>query len=561
MTGSGNADSRQPVPVETGQGLTVHYRNRWLYSRRAPGKNPALAAASLELKPETLVFCPSPLLGYGLPELIDKLPPQCTVLAVEADEELMAFSLPFIKAETIQDIRFRYIRTASVRRLLECIDTLPSAPFRRVVRLDLSGGTAIAADFYDHAFSALNEYISRWWKNRFTLMRLGRNYARNILTNLGLASKAKPFVIPRGKAIFLAAAGPSLESAIPLISAHRDVFFIAAVDTAARHLVDSGIRPDTIILVESQYWIDPAFQGICGSAIPLWADLTARTASIQRTSGPISFFVSEYAKTSLLKRLENYPHPPLLVPPLGSVGLTALHLLSELRAPGTPLFFAGLDFSWKQGYSHIRSAPAALTAFFSHDRLTPLAAQGSPGSGSAAKTHTETGAATSDRLLADYAEQAKALSARIAETGRGPCLNLGKAGLNIDFPKADEALLKSILKAFTERGLNDTQTCELGPAGLDGLNGSDMCAFLYDETERINRLEKLLQMECTDSETSTEKMDERLSEALSELDYLWLHFPDAARGFTTEEDFLRRTAAGIGYFKKSISRAFSFLSS
>ncbi len=557
MAGTGDTDSRQPVPVDTGQGLTVQYLDRWLYSRREPMKNPVRAASTLVIKSETLVFCPSPLLGYGLQELLQRLPERCAVLAVEADERLMAFSLRHIPDDVRKDPRFRYVRTTAAFRVLELFDTLPNAPYRRVARLDLSGGAALFSEFYGDTLSALDEYVSRWWKNRFTLMRLGRNYARNILTNLGLAKAAIPFSIPANKAIYLAGAGPSLEAALPALLQHRERLFVAAVDTAARLLADSGIRPDALILVESQYWIDPAFHGLSRGGIPVWADLTARTASVLRTGGPISFFVSEYTTNALLRRLHASGSGPVAVPPLGSVGLTALYLLSQIGTGEAPIFFSGLDFSWERGFTHNRSAPAALEALDRANRMRPLPLQGLPGTGNAVTVSGRTGPVVTTPLLEDYAAQARALAARIAATRRGPCVDLGQTGLDTGFIPGDPGVLGRHLEAFAKVVGKSEIDGDRETLGQDGLNGADLSCFLLGESQKIERLETMISDFLRGENTDRES----LREAMREMDYLWLHFPDAARGYAEENDFMERTLAGTGYFKKSIARALSFLSS
>ena len=47
----------------------------------------------LTILPNTLVICFSPLLGYGLAELFNKLPESCHVLCIEYDSQLFDFSL------------------------------------------------------------------------------------------------------------------------------------------------------------------------------------------------------------------------------------------------------------------------------------------------------------------------------------------------------------------------------------------------------------------------------------------------------------------------------------
>lgn len=552
MTGTGQTDSRQPLPIDTGKGLTVFYKDRWLYSRREPAKNPLSAALSLPLLDETLVLCCSPLLGYGLKELLARLPLRCAVLAVETDEELMALSVGYAAPEVLSDERLRYVRTSSVTRILETVDTLKGAPFRRVVRLDLSGGASLYPSFYDETAGRLTGYVARWWKNRVTLIRLGRNYSRNLLTNLGLVSRSRPCTLPRHMPVFLAAAGPSLDHAIPIIRRYRERIFLAAVDTAGRTLMDSGIRPDLLILVESQFWISEAFIGLRDSRIPVLADLTARTEALLAPGGTLSFFLSEYAKTRYIPRLCRSLSAPLIVPPLGSVGLTALALLSRLRDSSQPLFFAGLDFSWTGGFTHARHAPAPLRLYREHDRLRSLQTRGLPGSSPVTKALGIEGEVLSDPLLASYAELGEELRLHLEEEGAAPVYDLGGSGLPMGFTSVDRTLMESLLNVAASQGALSSGA----PPDADALSGKDARAFLEGELELLSKLESLLSCQGEIGEGRQET-----AELMDSLDYLWLHFPDAHRGEKETPEFRSRVYASIGYYRKSILRALNFLSS
>lgn len=247
----------RPSPVDTGRGLSVLYRGRYLYSRYDPAKAALEAASALVIPAETLVLCPSPLLCYGIDSILEKLPQTSHVLALECDEELMAFSAARIPDWLKGHAGFSFIRTSSIARVLETVDTLNGGPFRRCIRIDLSGGAALYGDFYRSALCAIDEYISRWWRNHVTLMKLGRNYARNFFINCSMMPRS--CAIPSSRVplpILVAGAGPSLDVSLDFIKRNRGRLHLLAVDTALPTLRDSRIEPDAVIVVESQFWID-----------------------------------------------------------------------------------------------------------------------------------------------------------------------------------------------------------------------------------------------------------------------------------------------------------------
>jgi hypothetical protein len=65
-------DKNKPCLVETSQGFSVKYNERFLYSKYNPEKNILQIVENISILPGTLILCFSPLLGYGINKLIQK---------------------------------------------------------------------------------------------------------------------------------------------------------------------------------------------------------------------------------------------------------------------------------------------------------------------------------------------------------------------------------------------------------------------------------------------------------------------------------------------------------
>jgi len=553
--GSGPAGAGQPVPVDTGRGLSVLHRDRLLYSRYDPRKNSLSCVQLASIRPETLVLCVSPVLGYGLVELLEKLPEGCFVLALESDEALMAFSVPHIPETVLDDSRFRYIRTRSAFRVLETIEALPAGPFRRCLRLDLSGGAALDPAFYGETVSAIDEYLSRYWRNHVTLMRLGRNYARNIFRNLALLgeSLALPFrksALP----VFVAGAGPSLDEAFPFILGHRESLCLLAVDTALPALRDAGLLPDAVVLVESQFWIERAFIGFRGSGIPVIADLTARTAAVRATGGPVHFFFTGYTKAAWLDRLRTGGFLPPEIPPLGSVGLVALEIALGIAGPGIPVFASGLDFSWKTGLTHARGTPAVRGMEDSACRLDP---PGSPHADFAPGVYQVAGKdgmqVRTDPSLSGYADLCclRFGQDRQGEAGRPRFIDLGSSGFPTAAGRPVFAEADAIIRGMTkEDGTAQAGSSCPFPGPLFQADRGRVSAFLANEMKGLELLKGILT-----GNIRIEDAPGTLEGLVRERDYLFLHFPDACRGYSADTQFLKRIRIELEYFLKTLARS------
>jgi hypothetical protein len=140
-------DSREaPVVVETPGGLSVSYGGRFLYSPRDPARLPRRAAEACDPGPRRLVLAASPLLWYGLPELLNRIGEGSKVLCVEADPALAALALRSAPPGILDDGRVSFLAASSPEAVLEAARALGS--FRAVARVALSGGEALNAPAY-----------------------------------------------------------------------------------------------------------------------------------------------------------------------------------------------------------------------------------------------------------------------------------------------------------------------------------------------------------------------------------------------------------------------------
>lgn len=567
-----------PSLVDTGRGLTVAYKERFLYSSRDPARTPELAASRATILPETLILCPSPVLAHGLTVLISRLPARCAIIGVFCDEALYSLALAQFPPSILGDPRLALVFASTPADVARAVERLALYPFRRCLRLDLSGASSIWPDFFARAVSAIDSVITAYWKNRVVLMRLGRGFALNIFENLGRMSQGTgrhrvKALIPHSirRTVFVAGAGPSLDESLGFLRANADSLFILAVDTALPALRAASIRCDAVIVLESQYWIERACIGFAGSNIPVLADLTARPGAVWSLGGPVAFFHTPYTQAAFLDRLAGSEFPALRVPPLGSVGLAAIHVARALSSGG-PILVSGLDFSWGTGYTHSRGALASLSDRGDSDRLNPVGmasasfAEGStrvPGKGDAI--------VTTNPALASYSSLCKD-----AFGNEHSIFDLGLTGLPTGLiPIAfDEAV-----RMIAENAGGESQRSIFSELG-EGVE-SRIERFLDEERNALSTLRSVLTGEdsgvddrnavgvndkgaLTPARALRETADSRDAIALiRELDYLYLHFPDAHACPNRTQGFLNRARVETERFLKelTIGRRVSSLSS
>ena len=533
---------------------------------------------------------------------MEKLPASSYMLALECDQILMRVSLEHYDFSPFAHQRFSYIRTASIAEVLKKIESLPSFPFKKCIYLSCSGGVQLYHTFYDEVRLYTEEIIARFWKNRVTLMHLGRNYAHNTFRNLlslarplvkspiksparYTASDKNSFRLLTGderirKPILVVGAGPSLDTTRNFIIKNRRSFFLLAVDAATAALLPD-IRPDAIVLVESQYWIDSAFIGLYKYGIPIFADLTASPRALQACGGNVYFFCTEYARLRYLERLYQMLRP-LILPPMGSVGLTAVQLALTLTAPQLPVLHTGLDFAWQKGLTHAAESSPVKKLFAEIGRTeSPYKLNVSTGmqciSGKRGLPYWTT------PILSGYAELYRHTfsdNERVIDIGMEGCLLNGR---HADMDEAEQILTdvgnrsatNMYIQQVAAKTMNTgTDISAIGTGGSEaevsvtGTSGSDtgtsvidthsravdtvterhraLCSYLAGEAEALTMLNNHLQ--------GKHRLAEQTMEALfSERDYLYSHFPDATRGYSLDLGFLKRTSIELRYLLKILS--------
>ena len=248
-------------------------------------------------------------------------------------------------------------------------------------------------------------FIQQNWQNHSTAIFMSHLWIKNALVNTLHNPETVPLSSLRGflgtNPLILCGAGTELESTLEELRQHQNEgCTIAAVDTALPTLIESGIVPKLIFMLEAQFANLDDF--LCSSVLRflkeslLVYDILAYPPAV-RLFAKRAAFISIFARTHFLTMLpEQIPG----IPPLGSVGPAALYIL--LQHSKAPVYFCGFDFAFPRGRTHARSAPAHQRVLGNCTRLSPPAqwALEVP-----RHLHTEIGGkpALSDQIMQGYA--------------------------------------------------------------------------------------------------------------------------------------------------------------
>lgn len=550
-----------PRRLQARRGFFVRYRDKTLLSTIDPIEQARRIVQTTRIFNRTLYVCVSPLLGYGLSSLVERSTEDSAVLALETDPLLMDLSEGEIDGELRNHPKFRLLCTRSPAELCSFVrKAWGPRRFRRLELVQIGAGVQFEQGLYENLITALERDLAIDWANAMTLTKLGRRYSRNMVYNLPLLLESPLFppFLDSQQPILVLGAGPSLDGALedlgrslPLSSPKKDrSFSILCVDTALGALVERGIEPDAVVALEAQQWNLRDFLGARRCESQLWMDLSALPATAQAVRGPVSVFFTEWTPLAIFDRLRRAQLLQTELPPLGSVGLSAVALaLGKTKAP---LVLAGLDFSYLPGRYHAKGSPSHTEALLRvHRFLSPF----EPGVAYRPRVVKVVGKGDevyTDPVLRGYRDL---FEREFGSSNR--MYDMGSFGLPLGVPRLTVEEAARILRSDGA----DKRTDPLGgPQRIGSIPDGGLKKnielkeglrnFLKDEQERLFQLRDLLSG--TTGGTVQESEARRL---ILEVDYVWAHFPeyaaaDRSANLVLEPSFLKRLRAELDPFIK-----------
>lgn len=305
-------------------------------------------------------------LGYHL-KILEEEYPNSIVIPIELDDDIALMYLKktnsflitnynlndiysilnFIDFTTIKDIKFLYL--PSVYRLNKEIYDKIGEEVSKIVK----------SKFTD-LLTRIN-FDKLWTKNTFLNIQHLIKYGT--ITKKVVSENLKDFL---GRPFIVFGAGYSGYFLLEEIKRFQDRAVILTVDTALKTLVNSGIKPDIVFSLDSQFANIKDFFGIDTSKLNLLSDIVVSPELIRNFKGNVLISKSSHTEilngkifeitNSTISYIEGITEYKLLgLESGGSVSTNLFHL--ALLMNGTPVFLIGVDLGFPYLVSHIKGSP------------------------------------------------------------------------------------------------------------------------------------------------------------------------------------------------------------
>lgn len=236
---------------------------------------------------------------------------------------------------------------------------------------------AVYGEHYRWLLRETVDFIKRIDGNMRTTRIFGRRWFKNFFKNLMLLRR----VLVQDKAgsvpVIITAAGPSLEEAVPLISAlqRQSPHLILGVSSSVPALHWHGIRPDLIISTDGGGWacfhLYACLRGMDTQAAPVLA--ASLCAALPSQCGELALLPISDGSLWQDLILQGLGIPCIRLPQRGTVSASALDLALILTQGN--IYLAGMDLAHKDIRTHVR--PYAFDRLLAEgaSRLNPVYSQ------------------------------------------------------------------------------------------------------------------------------------------------------------------------------------------
>jgi len=540
-----------PELINTGNAFTVKYKGKFLYSSKDPLGNVTKVIANTIIREKTLIFIPGIGLGYGLKELLKKLPRSCFIICVEIDQKLMDLCLHHAELKGLDDKRLIILRTDGIRSVMHTLSSFGVHNVRRMQTIKLSASNQLFAKGYGKIQDALQTEIKNYWQNRMTMIFMGKIFVKNIIVNLPYLSFAHDIEqLKTTLPIAVIGAGPSLDRSIYLLKEIQDNVLILAVDTALSTLCAHSIKPDFIFSLEAQFINIQDFITDKHPEIPLLCDCSV-APQVMRLFKSIFCFSSQFYDLNILKRLKQAKLLPSSIPALGSVGIAAVYC--SLRITGGPVLLAGLDFSYvgkkthaKNTYFHkfistsaLRFTPAEHINFQTLYKRPLLEIKDKKG-----------GSLQSDLILHSYAENLS----RLISLNKTRVYDISSSGLDCGAKQCDSiAKLKALLAGCNKSSfsLQDTSTNDR----RQHYSSTVITQFLDQEEILLQQALDIINPLLKNHGEVKGRFGDKEFEELKDIDYVFFHLPHKTMLPDYTKSLLEHMRAYCLYYRTKIKQA------
>ena len=307
-------------------------------------------------------------LGYHVKELLNMYAPQ--IIVAESDINMLMLALMNMEFEELEDGRLQIIYDKDYTELATYITgerdekiVIYAPELKNAMKIneqqlsilsDIKSENNISDNLKEELlkkkriYEKIKQVFIRESSVRNNEKRMNLNFKYNIANCTHYVDEIEDRF--KGKKVIIVAAGPSLDknvAQLKTIDRKTDEYVILAVGTVYKKLLNMGIKPDYVIIIEANESIISQISGVEDTEVPLLILSTAYRELARKYQGK-KYLIDQYEYDHAEDHAQKYGYK--LYSTGGSVTTTATSVAITLGAK--TIIFIGFDLSYPDGISH-----------------------------------------------------------------------------------------------------------------------------------------------------------------------------------------------------------------
>lgn len=307
-------------------------------------------------------------LGYHVKELLNMYAPQ--IIVAESDINMLMLALMNMEFEELEDDRLQIIYDKDYTELATYITgerdekiVIYAPELKNAMKIneqqlsilsDIKSENNISDNLKEELlkkkriYEKIKQVFIRESSVRNNEKRMNLNFKYNIANCIHYVDEIEDRF--KDKKVIIVAAGPSLDKNVEqlkTIDRKTDEYVILAVGTVYKKLLNMGIKPDYVIIIEANESIISQISGVEDTEVPLLILSTAYRELARKYQGK-KYLIDQYEYDHAEDHAQKYGYK--LYSTGGSVTTTATSVAITLGA--RTIIFIGFDLSYPDGISH-----------------------------------------------------------------------------------------------------------------------------------------------------------------------------------------------------------------
>lgn len=269
--------------------ITLKYNNKYIHSRYDPiTEGNKFAEQYTGLKDSMAIVVYGLGLGYHIDGLLKILDNNTKIIVFEWNRDIVSCCQRY-NSKVIKDSRVIIISEDNIdfynvlsRSINEYGNIIIHKPSLEVLKNN-----------NDKLYSIINEFLINMKSIKKSSQMLKDNFEENKKANYSLMQDFIRQNSMISKEFVITASGPSLDDELELLRKNRDRFIVFSAGSSLRSLMNKGIKPDAVFIIDGKPIVRNQLTGYENEDIPLCFLNTASKEAVKSYNGPKYMFFND----------------------------------------------------------------------------------------------------------------------------------------------------------------------------------------------------------------------------------------------------------------------------